>query len=119
MTDKDPKKPVIDPETSPDATLSAEPVERTLSVTTPEASKATGTESVGVADKWITVGKAWNDKEGWMKSTKALSLGKSGCLVQVTTRETDKNGNVRIAEALTFAPLVNVLKRDDGTGYFE
>jgi hypothetical protein len=93
--------------------------ERTLSTTTPAESKATGTVMMGAADAWVTIAKAYNTKEGWMKSTKAMSVGKAGCLVQVTTRETLPNGNVHIAESLTFAPNVNVYVIADGLGRLE
>jgi len=83
---------------------------RTLDSCTPEESAVKGTQHMG-AQRWVTINKAWNDVEGWMKSTKALELP-YGVLVQVTTYE---RGN--IAEALTYVPGVSLeIEETTGTG---
>lgn len=47
--------------------------------------------------------KSSSKKEGWFKSTKAMEIPNSGCLVQVTTQQGE-----HVAEALTFIPNVLV-----------
>lgn len=53
----------------------------------------------GNGDLFVLISKAWSEKEGWMKSTKAMEIPDVGCVVQVTSQQGD-----RIAEALTFVP---------------
>jgi len=65
--------------------------------------------------------KASSEKEGWMKSTKAMEIPQVGCVVQVTTQQLNDTGVHRtysdnksevqqsvIAEALTFVPGVKI-----------
>jgi len=56
------------------------------------------TEVHGNPGKWICACKAWNEQEGWMKSTKVMPLI-SGCLVQVSTQQGDN-----VAEAICYVP---------------
>jgi hypothetical protein len=69
---------------------------KTLNVTN-ESEVPAGTEFSGT-NPFTLVGKAWNEKEGWMKSTKVCNVG-NGCLVQVTTQQDDN-----VAEALEYLP---------------
>ena len=55
----------------------------------------------GDGDLWVLLAKASSQKEGWMKSTKAMEIPGVGCLVQVTTQQGDS-----VAEAVTFVPNV-------------
>jgi len=57
----------------------------------------------GKSDMWRLICKASSQEEGWMKSTKAMQIYDSGCLVQVTTQQGDN-----IAEAVTFVPGVKI-----------
>jgi len=57
----------------------------------------------GNGDTFKLISKASSEKEGWMKSTKAMEIEGVGCVVQVTTQQWDK-----IAEALTFVPGVKI-----------
>lgn len=63
----------------------------------------------GEGDTFKLICKASSEKEGWMKSTKAMEIFGVGCVIQVTTQQGDN-----IAEALTFVPNVriNVIKDD-------
>ena len=64
-------------------------------------------------DAFKLISKASSKKEGWMKSTKAMSVT-SGCIVQVTTQQTNPDGSYSCAEAVTFVPNVIVHEeRDD------
>jgi len=72
---------------------------KTLSVTN-EQEVPKGTEFSG-SNPFVLVGKAWNEDEGWMKSTKVCNMP-HGCLVQVTTQQNDN-----VAEALEFIPGAN------------
>ena len=68
---------------------------------------------VGNGDSFKLLCKASSEKEGWMKSTKAMDTG-AGCLVQVTTQQKNRDGSYVIAEALTFVPGVKIV--DDVNG---
>jgi len=59
----------------------------------------------GDGDMFKLLCKASSEKEGWMKSTKAMEIGGVGCVVQVTTQQGDN-----IAEAVTFVPRVSIVE---------
>ncbi len=59
---------------------------------------------VGNGDTFALVCKASSAAEGWMKSTKAMEVPGVGCVVQVTTQQTNPDGSYSVAEALTFVP---------------
>lgn len=65
-------------------------------------------KTFGNGDAWQLICKASSDREGWMKSTKAMQVGDAGCLVQVTTQQRNPDGSNAIAEAVTFVPKVHV-----------
>lgn len=50
-----------------------------------------------------------------MKSTKVMNVA-NGCIVQATTRELSQNGQLAVAEALTFVPDLNVVIEKDQDG---
>lgn len=54
----------------------------------------------GNGDTFKLISKASSEKEGWMKSTKAMNTGVS-VVVQVTTQQRNIDGTYSIAEALT------------------
>lgn len=59
----------------------------------------------GDGDLFKLISKASSEKEGWMKSTKAMEIGNGrGCIVQVTTQQRNPDGSYSIAEALTYVP---------------
>ena len=62
----------------------------------------------GNGDMWQLLSKASSEKEGWMKSTKALYISGTGCLVQVTTQQLNPDGTYSLAEAITFVPGVKI-----------
>jgi hypothetical protein len=62
---------------------------------------------VGNGDMFQLLCKASSEKEGWMKSTKAMETP-YGCIVQVTTQQRCPNGNYAVAEALTFVSGVRI-----------
>lgn len=66
----------------------------------------------GDGDTFKLISKASSQNEGWMKSTKAMEIENSGCVVQVSTQQGDN-----IAEAVTFVPGVKIkeIKDEDGT----
>lgn len=53
----------------------------------------------GNGDMFKLISKASSEREGWMKSTKAMEIKGLGCVVQVTTQQGEN-----IAEAVTFVP---------------
>jgi hypothetical protein len=57
----------------------------------------------GNGDTFKLISKASSVNEGWMKSTKAMSIPGIGCVVQVTTQQGDN-----VAEALTFVPNARI-----------
>lgn len=69
---------------------------------------------VGNGDSFSLLFKASSEKEGWMKSTKAMETP-TGCLVQVTTQQLNVDGTYSLAEAVTFVPGV-VIQEDVNNG---
>ena len=69
----------------------------------------------GDSDTFKLICKASSESEGWMKSTKAVSV-QSGCLVQVTTQQRCIDGSYAVAEALTFIPNAHVEEYRDPDG---
>jgi hypothetical protein len=63
---------------------------------------------VGNGDMFRLLCKVSSQREGWMKSTKAMEVP-GGCVVQVTTHQLGIGANsFAIAEALTFVPNVKI-----------
>ncbi len=79
---------------------------KTLDNTTAEKAveKVSDLKIWGEGDAWKLICKASSEKEGWMKSTKAMNIDEGGCLVQVTTQQRNPDGSYSIAEALAFVP---------------
>jgi hypothetical protein len=69
---------------------------------------------VGVGDLFRLISKAYSEKEGWMKSTKAMEVKDLGCLVQVTTQQRNPDGSYAVAEALAFVPEAKVVRDSEG-----
>ena len=63
----------------------------------------------GNGDAFRLILKASSEREGWMKSTKAMDAG-SGVIVQVSTQQRNPDGSYAVAEALTFVPNISVSK---------
>lgn len=70
----------------------------------------------GDGDTFKLICKASSEKEGWMKSTKAMQTPQ-GCIVQVSTQQRNPDGSYAVAEALTFVPGVTIGEgcNEDGT----
>jgi hypothetical protein len=66
----------------------------------------------GNEDLFQLICKASSEKEGWMKSTKAMEIPGVGCVVQVTTQQRNPDGSYAVAEALTFVPGTVVVDVD-------
>ena len=64
----------------------------------------------GNGDLFKLLSKASSQREGWMKSTKAMEIPHVGCLVQVTTQQRNPDGSYAVAEALQFVPGVVLLE---------
>lgn len=58
-------------------------------------------------DLFKLLSKASSQKQGWMKSTKAMDV-LGGCVVQVTTHQRNHDGTNSVAEALTYVPGVRI-----------
>lgn len=69
---------------------------------------------VGNGDLFRLINKAYSEREGWMKSTKAMETP-HGCLVQVTTQQRNPDGSYALAEALSFVPDCQISENPDGT----
>lgn len=63
---------------------------------------------VGNGDTFQLLFKASSEAEGWMKSTKAMSVG-HGAVVQVTTQQRNNDGSYSVAEAITYVPNVRII----------
>ena len=68
----------------------------------------------GNGDMFKLLSKASSQREGWMKSTKAMEIPHVGCLVQVTTQQRNPDGSYAVAEALQFVPGVVLLENATG-----
>ena len=68
----------------------------------------------GNGDMFKLLSKASSQREGWMKSTKAMEIPHVGCLVQVTTQQRNPDGSYAVAEALQFVPGVVLLDNAAG-----
>jgi len=66
-------------------------------------------QTVGNSDSFQLICKAYSEKEGWMKSTKAYEIAGAGCLVQVTTQQGEN-----VAEALAWVPGVVIIIDNNG-----
>lgn len=66
-------------------------------------------KTFGNGDAWQLICKASSEREGWMKSTKAMQVQGGGCLVQVTTQQRNPDGSYAVAEAVTYVPDVHVM----------
>ena len=68
----------------------------------------------GNGDLWQLICKASSEKEGWMKSTKAMHIKNQGCLVQVTTQQRNLDGTYSIAEAITYVNRIYIELDSEG-----
>jgi len=82
--------------------------EKDMSRTDMTEAEESGIKTHGDPGAWVCICKAWNEKEGWMKSTKAMQVGSAGCLIQVTTQQKNPDGSHTVAEAVCFAERVNL-----------
>ncbi len=91
--------------------------EKTLYNTNEEVTKinVSDVQIIGSTDLFQLLCKASSQKEGWMKSTKAMYVG-VGCIVQVTTQQKNLDGSYSLAEALTYVPGVEIVENDNNTG---
>lgn len=101
------------PESNFASFLSKEP-SKSMTVDMDTAKKAYPDMTVyGNPGSWQCLCKA-EVKGQWMKSTKAVDLGKAGCLVQVST-EKYCGLNTAVAEAVVFVPIsMEALKKSFG-----
>ncbi len=61
----------------------------------------------GDGDTFALLCKASSQDQGWMKSTKVCNV-QGGCIIQVTTQQKNPDGSYSLAEALTYAPNVQL-----------
>lgn len=82
--------------------------DKTLDVANAEdlTAKVSDVVILGNVDAFQLLCKASSVSQGWMKSTKVLTIDGVGCLVQVTTQQKNADGSYAVAEALTFVPGV-------------
>ena len=64
----------------------------------------------GNGETFKLISKASSEKEGWMKSTKAMQAGNS-VVVQVTTQQRNPDGSYSIAEALTTVENATIVEK--------
>ena len=89
---------------SPDPSYDPPDIPKTLHNTDGDGAEKNVPDIVkwGNPDQWQLLCKASSEKEGWMKSTKAMMIEGIGCLVQVTTQQRNPDGSYCVAEAVTF-----------------
>jgi hypothetical protein len=74
--------------------------------------KVSDVHAFGNPGAWVLLAKASSESQGWMKSTKAMSVP-TGIIVQVSTQQKNPDGSYAVAEALTFVPGAT-LRQVDG-----
>lgn len=63
-------------------------------------------QTIGNPGNWVTISKAWSKAQGFMKSTKAMSLADGRItLVQTETMQRNLDGSFAISQALVDIPL--------------
>lgn len=72
---------------------------------------ATDIKVTGDPDQWQLICKASSDKQGWMKSTKAMQVS-GGCIVQTTNQQKNPDGSWALCDALVFVPNAKIVERD-------
>ena len=72
--------------------------------------KVSDVKVFGDGDQFKLLCKAFSEKEGWMKSTKAMEVERVGCVVQTTTQQQNKDGSYVIAEAVVFIPGTRIIE---------
>lgn len=65
----------------------------------------------GDGDTFKLISKASSKNEGWMKSTKAMYIPDSGCVIQVTTQQ-----GQNVAESVSFVPGTKIQEHTDRDG---
>lgn len=100
--------------------VAAKPVEKALDVVSiaDAKEKVSDIKVFGDGDAWQLVCKASSADQGWMKSTKAMSVPGAGVLVQVSTQQKGLDGTYAVAEAITFVPGVHI-RKNTTTGNLE
>ena len=58
----------------------------------------------GDGDMFKLISKASSEKEGWMKSTKAMEIKGVGCVIQTTTQQRNPDYSYSLTDAVTFVP---------------
>jgi hypothetical protein len=58
----------------------------------------------GDGDMFKLISKASSEKEGWMKSTKAMEIKGVGCVLQTTTQQRNPDYSYSLTDAVTFVP---------------
>jgi hypothetical protein len=100
---------------------------RTLNVTSVSEAKTNIADFAfkGNPDTWRLICKAWSYVEGWMRSTKAMEIPGTGCLVNVSSvvdSDYDDDGKPVgqqvVSESVTFVPGVKLIDSGDGTFEF-
>jgi len=89
--------------------MSSDKEEKDLSVTSGKdlKKKVSDVKTYGNPDIWVLVCKASSQKQGWMKTTKALAIGE-GCLVQTETQQKNLDGSYSLSQALTFVSDITI-----------
>lgn len=84
--------------------------------TTDTKEKVSDVVVFGNPDLFQLIAKVSSKEQGWMKSTKAMPTA-NGCVVQVTTQQTNPDGSYSIAEAVTFVPGAVITTDGDGNKF--
>lgn len=90
--------------------------EKSVGITSIEEAKQviSDIEVFGDGDLFQLICKASSKSQGWMKSTKAMQVHNSGCVIQVTTQLKNPDGSYSVAEALTYVPGAKIIIDGDG-----
>ena len=83
--------------------------EKDLSVEGPDDLKKKVSDAIVVGDPnlWALIGKASSQKQGWMKTTKALKVD-DGCIVQTETQQRNQDGSWALSQGLVYVPDISI-----------
>ena len=107
----------LDRKETPEYKAQVEAIAKTLQNTDQDGARKNVTDMVTFGgDLFKLLSKASSEREGWMKSTKAMEVDGKGCMVQVTTQQRNMDSSYSIAEALSFMPGVKIVETKDSDG---
>ena len=87
-------------------------------VTSKIAEQAKDLEQLGNPAAWKPICQSSSDEQGWIKTTSAMQVGRTGVVVKVTEQQRNSNGTLTISTALTFCPGATIGPDKENEGFY-